>query len=252
MPFHRGEADPFDLARRRCCGLPKRPGEAPAEHGTRERHELLRDRLAASAAFAEEPTFTQIERHERSRACAPGTCVDDRAHSVNSEQLETKGPKQKWRRLGLERTKGAKHHRVELARRRVLLGDLVGDLEDRGGRTETREVGADLAEGVDALDLAHDVELATAPAKECDVTEWLDASTDPALRAAHPFRDGTNLAVFGRQDRDDPVGLAESHRPKHDALVAIGRQRAPPRIIEPMLIIKKPATATTSSDVAGA
>lgn len=251
MPLHRGETDAFDLTRSWRDRLSERPCEASAENGTDERHELLRDRLATPAAFTEQPTFTQIERDERSWACAPGTGIDDRAYAFSSKQLEAEGAEQERRAIGFERAKSAKHHRVELGRRRVLLSDLVGDLEDRGGRSEAGEIGADLTEGVDALDLAHDVEFAASPAKERDVTERFDTSTYPALCAAHTFRDGADLAVLSGQDGDDPVGLAESHRSKHDALVAIGRQRAPPRIIEPMLIIKNPATTMASSEVAG-
>ena len=105
-----------------------------------------------------------------------------------------------------------------------------------------------IPEDVDHLDLGHDVELATAPAKDVDVGERLESRARYGFSPCGPLRDGTHLAVLGREQGDDAVCLAEANRPQNDSRVAIVRHLAqrletfPPRTMRSM-----PTTTRTRS-----
>ena len=100
-------------------------------------------------------------------------------------------------------------------------GDLVDDLEHRHRRSEASEIGTDPAEDIDHLNLGHDVELSPPPAQHVDVGERFETCPDAALHFADALRHRPHLAVFGREDRDDPVRFSEADRPQDDAGVPV-------------------------------
>ncbi|MGD0895259.1 MAG: hypothetical protein ABSA08_04520 [Acidimicrobiales bacterium] len=102
-------------------------------------------------------------------------------------------------------------------------GDLVDNFEHRHRRAEAGEIGADPPEDVDHLDLGHDVEISAPPAHHVDVRERFETRPDVALHLANALGDGAHLAVLGRDDRHDPVRLAEPDRPEDDPGVAVRR-----------------------------
>lgn len=108
---------------------------------------------------------------------------------------------------------------VEDVGRRVLgSGDVVEQLDEVGGEHHARVVGAEALARVDERTFAERVEFGSRAAGEADlaVEEEVKRAGESALRAQGTLRDGLELAVRGREPRDDEAGVAEANLADQD------------------------------------
>ena len=104
----------------------------------------------------------------------------------------------------------------------TLLHGPVGQLAEVPGRGGRLELVAQAQPGVGHVDGGDDVEVAPTRQHEVQLGEGLHAATDPAALPAHPLGDGPQLAVLGRQQRDDAVRLAEVEVGEDDGTRLVG------------------------------
>ena len=96
-------------------------------------------------------------------------------------------------------------------------------LDDDGGSQVEVIVGGDgVAVLGDRGDLREGIQGSSAVELRVDDGEGLDSGTELGGRAPHPFRDRANLAVFGGEQGDDAIRLAQFVGAQDDRLVTIG------------------------------
>jgi hypothetical protein len=200
-------------------GLRQCLAEAAAQDLADERHGLLRDGLATAARPAQESPHCFVKGHQRLRLTARSAGVHDRADAFERQQLPEERPQQHRSALTGERGQRAGEHAEQIRHGVALDCHLIDSLEHRERHRHLVEVLTDSSVEIDDLGLGDDVELATAPAQERDMSDEIEAAAELGLGLADAFGDGPHLAVLGRDEGDDAVRLSEAHRPQHHAFV---------------------------------
>ena len=124
-----------------------------------------------------------------------------------------------------QRPQRADQHLVQAGVGLAFLGDLVDHLEQSHGVGHPVEVFPDRAEMVDRFHLGDHVELPPLVHQHADVGERLEPATDAALGLADALGDCPDLAVTGRRQHDDAIGLPQLPGPQDHPLVAIETHR---------------------------
>ena len=218
------------------------PGLPPAaEHAPQQREAFGRDRTATApcARAANRAALEEVERDQLAlgpagpgiglgavatrirRLAAPRARVEHGVESLEREQLPEEGGRDERIARDAERAQRAREHPVHRRVGFTVLGHLVDRFEHRDGVGQERVLLAQCPVRVERLGLGHDVELAALVALEGNAAHRLEPGTELARGLADPLGDRADLAVALGEDRDDPVGLTELDRTKHNPLVAI-------------------------------
>ena len=199
--------------------------EGAAEDAAQQRQGLGADGLARAAGPAQHAALVEVEgdeRHVGLGAAAADARVELGAQALGGQQLpEERRHDERARALG-DRAQHADEHAVQLRGRLALQRQLVGGLQH--GQRLRRPVEASTATGPAARRDSAWLTMSSSRPRYSSSRTWLiGSSRAPNLRRrlADALGHGAHLAVLGRQQHDDPVGLAELVRAQHDADVAV-------------------------------
>jgi len=122
----------------------------------------------------------------------------------------------------VEQLAGAAQQAVDRVGAAALLDGTIGELAEVPGRGRGLEPVAQAQPGVSHPDLRDDIEVAAAREDYVELREGFDAATDAAPRAAHALGHSADLAVLGREQRDDAIGLAQIEVGEDDGASLVG------------------------------
>ena len=220
----RGQMIDLDMGRRLVEG--QSFVELPAEDPAQQFDGLGRHRAPPPTPMAQESAARQVEGHERAVVAAQHAHIDLRAIPLEGQHLPEERRHHERGGGTVERSQRPEEHLVEARVDLALLRELIGGLEHRRGPGDAVEIVAQPPEVIDAVDLGHQIELATLVELQRDMAHRLEPRPELGTGLAHTLRHRPHLPAATGEEHDDPIGLAQLVRAQHDAFVAMDRAPA--------------------------
>ncbi len=153
----------------------------------------------------------------RSARC---TMTKRRCHTDDLGGLQEIGGNEIWMVVAaVESSQSALHQQEQPVGAFTFERNGVGGFEHRPTFHDAVEILAQAREGFDYGHRRDGVEITTLIETDFDMREGLQPSSEPGFGLANTFGDGPELAVIGRQDHHNPIGIAKWVSPQHDAVV---------------------------------
>lgn len=161
----------------------------------------------------------------------PGLGIDDFLARHAGVELRTQTfcgeefPQERWdddrRRSREQGPTSTGEHAIDLRNRLAIGNQLIHGFQDGDALGHGIEISEDRGIGVDGFDLIDDVEFPAFVQLNLDARQGFQTTTEFRPGLTNTFGNGTNLAVFSRQENDDPVGFSELVRSKNDPFVPV-------------------------------